>query len=118
MRLLYDVLKFHNADIEKAVLFITNNALVCENEEDAMVVARDADGTLRNVVTLSGTFYRKSGFISGGAEDLGKKGAAWDVELHNHLKEREKRVASALRTAREESREEHGLILMKDKIKG
>lgn len=37
VRLLYDVLQF-NEEINKAVLFATNNALVCETPEDAMKV--------------------------------------------------------------------------------
>lgn len=43
VKLVYDVLKFEPADIEKAVLFATNNALVCETPEDAMKVAYEID---------------------------------------------------------------------------
>lgn len=43
VKLVYDVLKFEPPDIEKAVLFATNNALVCETPEDAMKVAYEID---------------------------------------------------------------------------
>ena len=39
VRLLYDVLHYEPAEIKKAVLFATNNALVCETPEDAQKVA-------------------------------------------------------------------------------
>lgn len=42
-KLVYDVLKFDPPEIEKAVLFATNNALVCETPEDAMKVAYEID---------------------------------------------------------------------------
>lgn len=43
VKLVYDVLKFDPPEIEKAVLFATNNALVCETPEDAMKVAYEID---------------------------------------------------------------------------
>merc|ERR1712073_191878 len=39
VKLLYDVLSFKPAEIQRAVLFVTNNALVCETPDDAMKVA-------------------------------------------------------------------------------
>ena len=39
VRLVYDVLKFEPPAIEKAVLYATNNALICETPEDANKVA-------------------------------------------------------------------------------
>ena len=38
MTLLYDVLQYEPSDIKRAVLFVTNNSLVCETPEDAMKV--------------------------------------------------------------------------------
>lgn len=49
VKLVYDVLKFEPPDIEKAVLFATNNALVCETPEDAMKVAYEIDRTRYDV---------------------------------------------------------------------
>lgn len=44
VKLLYDVLQFDPSDIDKAVMFATNNALVCETPEDAMKVAYEIGG--------------------------------------------------------------------------
>ena len=43
VKLLYDVLRFEPADIKRAVLFVTNNALVCETPDDAMKVAYELE---------------------------------------------------------------------------
>ena len=68
VRLVYDVLKYDPPEIMKAVLFVTNNALVCETQEDAMKVAYEMeDGDRYDAVALDGTFYQKSGLISGGS---------------------------------------------------
>ncbi len=68
VRLLYDVLEYDPPEIKKAVLFVTNNALVCETQEDAMKVAYEmGDGDCYDAVALDGTFYQKSGLISGGS---------------------------------------------------
>ena len=47
MKLLYDVLRFSPKDIDRAVLFATNNALVCETPEDANKVAYEMDKKAR-----------------------------------------------------------------------
>lgn len=44
VKLLYDVLYFEPQAISKAVMFATNNALVCETPEDANKVAYDLGG--------------------------------------------------------------------------
>ena len=68
VKLLYDVLQYDPPEIKKAVLFVTNNALVCETQEDAMKVAYEMDDGVRyDAVALDGTFYQKSGLISGGS---------------------------------------------------
>ena len=43
VKLLYDVLSFWPKQIERAILFATSNALVCETPEDAAKVAYDLD---------------------------------------------------------------------------
>merc|ERR1719394_417767 len=74
VKLLYDVLQYEPAEIKRAVLFVTNNALVCETPEDAMKVAYEMeDGQRYDAVALDGTFYQKSGIISGGSVDLARK---------------------------------------------
>lgn len=57
VKLVYDVLKFDPPEIEKAVLFATNNALVCETPEDAMKVAYEIDRSRYDVRPQSQLFY-------------------------------------------------------------
>lgn len=52
MKLLYDVLRFSPKDIDRAVLFATNNALVCETPEDANKVAYEMDKKARYDVSV------------------------------------------------------------------
>ena len=74
VRLLYDVLKFGPPEIERAVLFVTNNKLVCETQEDVMKVAYGMEnGDRHDAVALDGTHYRGSGLISGGSKYLSLK---------------------------------------------
>jgi len=60
VRLLYDVLQF-NEEINNAVLFATNNALVCETPEDAMKVKLNSIKVLKHRtekgLSLSPSFY-------------------------------------------------------------
>lgn len=44
VKLLYDVLQFEPQAVAKAVMFTTNNALVCETPEDAMRAAYELGG--------------------------------------------------------------------------
>lgn len=53
VKLLYDVLHFSPKDIDRAVLFATNNALVCETPEDANKVAYEMDKKARYDVSLN-----------------------------------------------------------------
>lgn len=80
VKLVFDVLKFDPPEIERAVLFATNNALVCETPEDAMKVAYEIDRSRYDALALVGTFYQKSGIISGGSHDLARKAKRWDEE--------------------------------------
>jgi structural maintenance of chromosome 1 len=61
------------SEIERAVLLATNNALVCETPDNAMKVAYEM-GSRYDALTLDGTFYQKSGIISGGSHDLARMG--------------------------------------------
>jgi len=103
-------------DIKRAVLFATNNALVCDTPEDAMKVAYEiephhrydvsthfreyfsyfgmfhrsnshfSDVFIFQAVALDGTFYQKSGIISGGSLDLARKAKRWDEKQMSLLK--------------------------------
>ncbi|XP_023289766.1 structural maintenance of chromosomes protein 1A [Orussus abietinus] len=67
VKLLYDVIQFTPSDVGRAVLFVTKNTLVCETPEDARKVAYEMDGNnVYDCVALDGTFFKKSGLISGG----------------------------------------------------
>ena len=49
VKLLFDVLQFDPQAISRAVMFVTNNALVCETPEDAMKVAYELGGSRYDV---------------------------------------------------------------------
>ena len=105
VKLLYDVIKYDIPDIKPAVLFVTNNALVCETPEDAMKVAYEMeDGQRYDAVALDGTFYQKSGIISGGSVDLARKAKRWDDKQVSTLKAKKEKLSEELRIAMKNSR--------------
>merc|ERR1711936_54120 len=107
VKLLFDVLAFDKPEIKQAIIFITNNALVCQTPEDAMKVAYELDPPQRyDCVALDGTFYQKSGIISGGSVDLAKKAKRWDDKQVSTLKSRKEQLAEELRQALKSSRKE------------
>merc|ERR1712012_1165689 len=119
VKLLYDVLRYDPPDIKKAVLFVTNNALVCETPDDAMKVAYELeDGQRYDAVALDGTFYQKSGIISGGSVDLAKKAKRWDDKQVSTLKSKKERLAEELRQATKNSRKESEIQTIKSQIGG
>merc|ERR1711963_338478 len=119
VKLLYDVLRYDPPDIKKAVLFVTNNALVCETPDDAMKVAYELeDGQRYDAVALDGTFYQKSGIISGGSVDLARKAKRWDDKHVSTLKARKEKLAEELRQAMKNSRKESEIQTIKSQIQG
>ena len=95
VKLLYDVLQYEPAEIKRAVLFVTKNSLVCETPEDAMKVAYEMeDGQRYDAVALDGTFYQKSGIISGGSVDLARKAKRWDDKYVSNLQARKEKLSS------------------------
>merc|ERR1719268_346089 len=119
VKLLYDVLQYEPADIKRAVLFVTNNSLVCETPEDAMKVAYELeDGQRYDAVALDGTFYQKSGIISGGSVDLAKKAKRWDDKQVSTLKSRKEKLAEELRQAMKNSRKESEIQTIQSQISG
>merc|ERR1712066_936700 len=114
VKLLYDVLRYDPPDIKQAVLFVTNNALVCETPDDAMKVAYELeDGQRYDAVALDGTFYQKSGIISGGSVDLAKKAKRWDDKQVSTLKAKKEKLAEELRQAMKNSRKESEIRTIK-----
>ncbi|XP_065337981.1 structural maintenance of chromosomes protein 1A-like [Cloeon dipterum] len=119
VKLLYDVLQYDPPDIKRAVLFATNNALVCESPEDAMKVAYEMqDGQRYDAVALDGTYYQKSGIISGGSLDLARKAKRWDEKHLSNLKSQKERLTEELREAMKKSRKESELNTVESQIKG
>merc|ERR1719225_910856 len=119
VKLLYDVLRYDPPDIKKAVLFVTNNALVCESPDDAMKVAYELeDGQRYDAVALDGTFYQKSGIISGGSVDLARKAKRWDDKQVSSLKTRKEKLSEDLRQAMKNSRKESEIQTIKSQIDG
>merc|ERR1719411_841585 len=119
VKLLYDVLQYEPADIKRAVLFVTNNSLVCETPEDAMKVAYEMeDGQRYDAVALDGTFYQKSGIISGGSVDLARKAKRWDDKQVSSLKTRKEKLSEELRVAMKNSRKESEIQTIQSQVHG
>merc|ERR1712110_8422 len=119
VKLLYDVLRYEPSDIKRAVLFVTNNALVCETPDDAMKVAYELEPNQRyDAVALDGTFYQKSGIISGGSVDLARKAKRWDDKQVSTLKSRKEQLAEELRQAMKNSRKESEIMTIQSQVTG
>lgn len=119
VKLLYDVIKYDIPDIKRAVLFVTNNSLVCETPEDAMKVAYElGDGNRYDAVALDGTFYQKSGIISGGSVDLARKAKRWDDKHVSTLKSKKEKLSEELRIAMKNSRKESEIQTIQSQIDG
>lgn len=52
VKLLYDILNISSPQIDKAVLFVTKNTLVCEMPEDARRMAYEIDKQTHNVMIM------------------------------------------------------------------
>merc|ERR1711994_761923 len=119
VKLLYDVLQYEPSDIKRAVLFVTNNSLVCETPEDAMKVAYEMEDSQRyDAVALDGTFYQKSGIISGGSVDLARKAKRWDDKQVSTLKARKEKLSEELRLAMKNSRKESEIMTIQRQVHG
>merc|ERR1711894_739434 len=119
VKLLYDVLRYEPQDIKRAVLFVTNNALVCETPDDAMKVAYELEPNQRyDAVALDGTFYQKSGIISGGSMDLARKAKRWDDKQVSTLKSKKESLTEELRQAMKNSRKESEIMTIQSQVTG
>ncbi|KAB7504239.1 Structural maintenance of chromosomes protein 1A, partial [Armadillidium nasatum] len=119
VKLLYDVLQYDPPEIKRAVLFATNNALVCETPDDATKVAYEMeDGHRYDAVALDGTFFSKSGIISGGSLDLARKAKRWDEKHLSNLKQQKEKLSEDLREAMKKSRKESELNTVESQIRG
>ncbi|KAF9805421.1 hypothetical protein SFRURICE_018312 [Spodoptera frugiperda] len=121
VKLLFDVLRYEPPAIHRAVLFVTNNALVCETPEDASRVAYDLDRSKNSrydALALDGTFYQKSGIISGGSLDLARKAKRWDEKHLSQLKAKKEKLTEELRESMKKSRKESELTTVDSQIRG
>lgn len=118
VHLIYDVLRFDPPEIERAVLFATNNALVCETPDDAMKVAYEMDRSRYDALALDGTFYQKSGIISGGSHDLARKAKRWDEKHMTQLKLQKEKLNEELKETTKKTRKQGELTTIESQIKG
>lgn len=118
VKLIYDVLKFNPPQIEPAVLFATNNALVCETPDDAMKVAYEIDRSRYDALALDGTFYQKSGIISGGSHDLARKAKRWDEKHMAQLKAQKEKITEELKEVMKKTRRQGELTTVESQIRG
>lgn len=119
VKLLYDVLQYDPPAIKRAVLYATNNALVCETADDASRVAYDlGDNKRYDAVALDGTYYQKNGFISGGSTDLAKRARRWDDKAFHTLKARKEKLTEELKEMMKRTRKESDLTTLQSQIRG
>ncbi|XP_045462498.1 structural maintenance of chromosomes protein 1A [Harmonia axyridis] len=117
VKLLYDVLQYEPQNVVKAILFVTNNALICETPEDANKVAYELGGRY-DAVALDGTYYQRSGIISGGTLDLARRAKRWDEKHMAQLKQQKEKLTEELREAMKKSRKESEMNTVDSQIRG
>lgn len=71
-----------------------------------------------DAVALDGTFYQKSGIISGGSLDLARKAKRWDEKHMTQLKANKEKLTDELREAMKQSRKESELNTVDSQRKG
>lgn len=106
---------------QTAVLFATKDTLVCETPGDAMKVAYELcgdDGCVRrlNAVALDGTFYSKSGLLSGGKMELEKKAKRWGEKNMVTMRKRKNSLMEELKKAQSIAREESEMNILEAQV--
>lgn len=91
--------------------------MVCETPEDAMKVAYELDRSRYDALALDGTFYQKSGLISGGSHDLARKAKRWDEKHMAQLKSQKDRLSEELKELVKKSRKQSELATVESQIK-
>merc|ERR1719427_202942 len=76
------------------------------------------DGQRYDAVALDGTFYQKSGIISGGSVDLARKAKRWDDKHVSNLKARKEKLSEDLRIALKNSRKESEIQTIQSQVQG
>ncbi|XP_050460773.1 structural maintenance of chromosomes protein 1A-like isoform X2 [Cataglyphis hispanica] len=86
-KLLYDILMLSFIEIDKAVLYVTKNTIVCETAEDARKMAFESGGNY-DCVSLDGCSFHRNGIISGGLTALTARAKQWEnIQSLSVLKE-------------------------------
>ena len=67
---------------------------------------------------MDGTFYQKSGIISGGSVDLARKAKRWDDKQVSTLKSKKEKLSEDLRQAMKNSRKESEIQTIRSQITG
>lgn len=91
---------------------------MCETPEDAMRVAYEMDRSRYDALALDGTFYQKSGIISGGSHDLARKAKRWDEKHMNTLKLQKERLNEEFKDVTKKTRKQGELTTIESQIKG
>ena len=113
VKLLYDILSYP-PEIEKAILLVTNNILVCDTMDQARWVAWVMEDRQNyDVVALDGTYFKKEGLFSGGTASLEREARVWDL---SSLAARKEKLEEELQQARKRPRIEGELSVIKSKI--
>ena len=76
------------------------------------------DGQRYDAVALDGTFYQKSGIISGGSVDLARKAKRWDDKQVSSLKAKKENLSEELRIAMKNSRKESEIQTIQSQVHG
>ena len=92
---------------------------VSQTPDDAMKVAYELEPNQRyDAVALDGTFYQKSGIISGGSVDLARKAKRWDDKQVSTLKSKKEQLTEELRQAMKNSRKESEIMTIQSQLSG
>ncbi|XP_050690811.1 structural maintenance of chromosomes protein 1A-like [Eriocheir sinensis] len=123
VRLAFDLVKFEHPYIKVAVLYVTKGTLVCETPEDAMTVANnllDEHGNKKQLsaVALDGTFFCKSGLVSGGKIELEKKARRWGTMNVLAMRKERNSLLDKLRKAQTIGKEESEMRILESQVMG
>lgn len=83
-----------------------------------MKVAYEMDRSRYDALALDGTFYQKSGIISGGSHDLARKAKRWDEKHMNTLKLQKEKLNEELKEVTKKTRKQSELTTIESQIKG
>ncbi|KAL2743670.1 structural maintenance of chromosomes protein 1A-like [Vespula maculifrons] len=117
VQFLYDVIEYFPKEISNAISFVTKNTLLCETSEDARKVAYESHLNDRyTCVALDGSYYQKSGIISGGSFDLSAKSAIWKDKQIQEMKLRKVALIEKIKKASKCIRKQSELNTMNSEI--